>query len=176
MTRRINNHHGKFKVCSADKGLALSALVLVLLTYPALTFADAEFGQQTERDYFFHYAAVVVYVPELCDKISERARVTAGFSSEGHQVYLEKSKCFYDTALRHKNISLCARVKSVSTISMSGYKILEAGCEQQISRDVPNISPVIPNAKTVLSVFEEMGYEPDTAVNTLPVAPLVNNK
>lgn len=88
-------------------------------------------------------------MPELCNKISERAHVTAGFSSEGHQVYLERSKCFYDTALRHKDISLCARVKSVSTIFMSGYKISEAGCEKQISRDVPNVPPVMLNAKTV---------------------------
>lgn len=128
-----------------------------------------------ERETFFQYAAVEANVPKLCEKISPKALVIAGFSSDGHRIYLSRSQCFYETAVRHADRLLCLKVKSVHNIFHWGYKISTLNCLFEVGEKEAGLSSaIIPNAKIVMKIFNEMGYITNDAVNALPVEPMVN--
>lgn len=132
----------------------------------------------SKREIFFQYAAVAANVPELCEKISTDAIVVSGFSSDGRRIHSSRSQCFYQTAVRHSNRSLCLKVKSINNIVHWGYKISTLGCWLEIGEKKRRRSPstISPDDKMVMTMFNEMGYSVNNAVNALPLKPMVNPK
>ncbi len=153
--------------------LLVVCVVLLAAWFNALAISN-DYRLPNQPELFFAYAAVEANVPELCEKISPHALVIAGFSSAGHTVYLNRSLCYFETAIRHSDALLCLKVKSVHNIVHWGYRISSVGCWLEMAKGNRDASPIIPDDKTVLNAFGEMGYSADDAASLLPVQSLVS--
>ena len=113
---------------------------------------------------FYHYAAVAVNEPTICEKISPKAYLTAGWGGEGSQVSLERSECFYDVAIRYARKELCVNVKPINTSFLNGSRYSPGPCRDEIAKHGPDASYVgeLPCAKNLIRIFDRMGYTPPT--------------
>lgn len=107
---------------------ALVAIFGIVLSGKAATHAPNVFESGYE------YLALFLDAPQLCDRISPQT-VEHGpiFGNSDMRVRYLQSMCFYNLALQRPDLSLCQRVRTISTFLRDGSGISEAKCRERVA-------------------------------------------
>lgn len=131
--------------------------------------ADTLTGKRVPNSHemFYRYAAVTVYAPEICEKISPQAYITAGWGGDGQQISLVRSECYFDVARRFARKDLCKNVVPISTAALDGSYYSPSRCRAEIAKNGPDdsYSVELPADKDLLEIFSQMGYDPSIVIN-----------
>lgn len=166
MSKRIKYRLVAIVVISIVLLIGLWALIGQRTMTRLWTTVDRIFWMRAPNSYemFYHYAAATVDAPELCTKISPNAYLAAPWGGGGTQISLERTECYYDTAIRFARQDLCAQVKPISTILFNGSGFSPGQCRREIAKNGPDDSYGIelPAGKELVRIFSQMGYNPET--------------
>jgi len=104
--------------------------------------------------------AIEIDSTKPCFLIARDSVVRAGFNSVGNQVSYLRSRCLAQVAAHTADASLCAQVRSVSTLFYSGAKLDRVNCRRNAAASGGRIS----SSLDVPSMVALAGYD-ETAVN-----------
>ena len=140
--------------------------VILLAPSCARAIDTSDLRKPNDHEFFYHYAAVSVNEPQLCEKISPRAYLTAGWGGEGSQISLERSECYFDVAIRFGRQDLCEKVVPIITDTLDGRRYSPNRCRQEIQRYGSNDSNghELPGNKELIAIFSQMGYDYPTVI------------
>jgi hypothetical protein len=115
---------------SLTRSAALATAVLVALSTVVLS-AGTHAPNVFETGYFFF--ALNLNAPQLCDKISpETVEHGPIFGNSDMRIRYLQSVCFYDLAPQIQDISLCDRVRTISTWLRDGSGISRDACRGRV--------------------------------------------
>lgn len=169
--RRLDVVHGWVAVRQEERtGLgwgALLAIVAALALSGCGLASDADdkiyFGalrrpQPLEHQYL--YLAIEIDSAKPCFLIARDSVVRAGFNSAGNQVSYLRSRCLAQVAAHTADASLCAQVRSVSTLLYSGAGLDSDNCRRNAAASGGRVS----SSLDVPSIVALAGYD-ETAVD-----------
>jgi hypothetical protein len=111
-------------------------------------------------DYFFTAAAVNFSEPSLCNKISWFTVDSPGpnFGSSEYDVYSQRSKCYFYTALGTKNATVCDSVRRIITLPSNHSEISRSECLARLQGKPYFNEASFPDVHTLPDLMRTMGY------------------
>lgn len=110
--------------------------LLGILLFCSLVFANIALAEDRKANAFefaYSYLASELLMPEICDKISPRAYLTASFVPRGHQITYTKSACYNNLALKTGNAEYCVNVKRKRALLFGGGAMTEKECRNRVA-------------------------------------------
>jgi hypothetical protein len=155
----------------------IAALVLVLGVAAWLAGIDSwpdelrGMRRANDSEVFFRYVAQELAEPSLCGKIPWSVESPGGFFLAPSY---ERSNCIAAIAGRTRNPRLCWAVRRLGALSFLSRQTSIWSCVQD-ARSGTNSGAVV-SETTMVRLFGEMGYNPDTIQQEGVTPPLVNPK
>ena len=141
--------------------LTLSLLFLLIGCSPHLNL-NAPSGSRLPNEHELFYTAVAANFgePKICEKISKRALDERGpdLGSTKWRVFVQRSACYFYSALKTKNANLCDSVKEILTVPSNKAGMSQSECREILEKHGQYGYEPSPDYHSLGGFMREMGY------------------
>ena len=111
-------------------------LILAIIIFGIVLYSEdvgaKEDRKANEFEFTYSYLASDLELPEICEKISPNAFLTAGFNPRGYQISYTKSDCYDNLALKTGNSDYCTHVIEKKAFFLDGDELTEKRCRERL--------------------------------------------
>ena len=134
--------------------------LLITTGCQSLSSNTSELRRPNQYEVFYQFAAFELNAPELCEKISSQAILTAAWGAQGRQISLVKSDCYENIAFKYGRKDICEHIVPVNGTGLSGNKITKKNCLKEVAKKGPQstYTTYTPQYNDLAEIFSSMGY------------------
>lgn len=105
-----------------------------MLFFCTQSYLHAQDRRANEIEAAYSFLSAQLLMPELCEKISARAYISAGLAPRGEQIYYLLSDCYFKLALTTHNQLFCDKVVKKKHWWLSGSRFTSESCRAEVSK------------------------------------------